>query len=142
MSQANLAMAANPAVLSQVVNAGGGDLPNLAAAVAAASTEEREKIMKSATAAATSILEAATAQAANFVNSKISLEKSLEKVNEDLAKVRRARAYFSATSNIFPLQKLIGIPTNREILARFPDIEKIPEDFVVVVETRAVSTAA
>ncbi len=133
MSQAHLAMAANPTVLSQVTNAGGGDLPDLASAVSAASAEEKDKIMKSATAAATSILEAATAQATNFVNSKISLGQSLEKVTDDLAKVKRARAYFSATSNIFPLQKLIGIPTNREILARFPEIEKIPETFVEAV---------
>lgn len=129
MSQANLALAANPAAAAAII-AAGGSLPNLAQAVALASEAEKNAIMKSATESAQVVLQAATALTISLINAKNALLKSLAETDAKLLEVKTDGEYFNDSNNIFPLRKLVGIPTSREILVQYPNIEKIPEDWV------------
>lgn len=141
MSQENLALAANPAIIN-AINTAGGSVPSLASAVAAASAKEMDDIIKSATETATLVLQSATAQTTQFVNEEIDLTNRLAAVDKKKAELARARRYFEATNNIFPMQKLLGIPTKAVILGRYPDIEKIPSDWAPPAATQGTVTTA
>lgn len=134
MSQANLALLAVPAAAAQVLGAG-AVLPDLAAAAAAGQEAELKKIFESASGMASTILQSASAKTIGQVDQKTALETSLKAVNDQIAETKLARQYFTTTGNIFPLMKNVGIPIQKDILARSPGIDKIPADWVAPVET-------
>lgn len=125
-TQEILVQAAVPALTSSI-NAAGGNLPNIAALAQESISENQKKVLETLKGEAVSVLQAATVKIAGLVNEKVALDKSLATNAKNTAEVKLAQDYFTATNNMFPLRKLIGIPTPKDVLARYPDIDKVPE---------------
>lgn len=120
-----LVQAAIPGLASSI-NAAGGNLPNIAALAQESIAENQAKVLETLKGEAVSILQAATSKIAGLVNEKVALEKSLAANAKNTAEVKLAQDYFTSTNNMFPLRKLMGIPTPKDILARYPEIDKVP----------------
>jgi hypothetical protein len=128
MSQRDLALAASQRTQQQIA-ALGGTVPNLAAASATAEAQALKEVIERATTAAVGVLQGANAKASGLVAAGNDLERQVAKNKKEQSDLARARAFYTETQNIFPLQKLIGIPTAKDVLAEFPDIDKIPDNW-------------
>lgn len=126
MSQASLALLASPETQAAIRNLGGA-VPDLRDAAAAAQAETLKRLVEEGKIAAVGVLQGFTAHTSNLVKTENSLRQQLAEIEKQKATAQKVNAYFQATGNIFPMQKLIGVPTSREVLTQFPDIEKIPE---------------
>lgn len=136
MSQEQLLKAAVPTLAAEV-GAAGANLPNLTGLAAAAIAKEQEELVKTLTTEVGAILRAADSKIEGYVNQRTALQKSLDKLNADLDAVVLKKAFAAATNNFFPIRKEIGIPTGKDILARFPDIDKVPEGWTAPVQAAA-----
>jgi len=132
MSQEQLLKAAVPS-LAEEIGTAGANLPNLAGLASAAIAKAQEELVKGLTAEFEVVMVAADAKIEGLVNQRTSLQKSLDKVNADMSATVLKKTFAAQTNNLFPLRKDIGMPTNPSILARFPKIDAVPEDWVPTV---------
>lgn len=133
-----LVQAARPELANSVAAAGGA-LPNIASLAQSAIDKNQEEILKALSAEAVGVLQGATSKIAGLVNEKVALDKALAKNAENTAAVKLAQDYFKATNNMFPLRKLIGIPTPKDVLTRYPKIDEVPEGWTAPVAPAAAS---
>jgi hypothetical protein len=137
-AEMSLAQLANPETQRQIA-AAGGNLPNLSGAAAAAEAEALKKVLDSAVGAATGILQGATSAAGTLVAESNELDRQVKKNQKAQADLAKARLFFQSTNNIYPLRKLIGMPTPREVLAQYPKIDEIPEGWTPPAQAAAAS---
>lgn len=141
MSAQDLALAANPEVQA-AIRALGGAVPNLTDAVKDAQAKALESVMKSATEQAAGLLQGFSGYVTQLVAEGNALAREVAKNQEKQTKAARANAYFTATGNIFPLRKLIGIPTPKDVLDTYPKIDEIPENWVAPTPAAATTSGS
>lgn len=126
MTERNLALAASKETQAQIA-ALGGAVPNLTDAANSAVAEHLKGVMAGAKFDAVTILQGHTALSGGLVSVGNRLAREVEENRKAQTEVKRAYDYFQATGNIFPIRKLIGMPTSKATLAEFPGIDEIPE---------------
>lgn len=136
MSQADLALLASPETQAAIRNLGGA-VPDLRDAASAAQAEALKQMVERGKTAAVGVLQGFTAHTSNLVKEENELRRQLTEVEKKKATAQRVNAYYTATGNIFPMQKLINIPTSKDVLAQFPDIDKVPDNWTAPVATTA-----
>lgn len=128
-SEQNLIHAADPKFMAALAENIGDEPIDLATAVAAASFEEADKVLKAAVADAVTILQAHTSWATDATTELMTLRKKIGDLEKKIADGRLCRAYYTETNNIFPLREFVGIPTSKQTISLRPGINKVPEDW-------------
>ncbi len=141
MSQSleNMILAAQPSSAAALV-AAGGVLPALGSLVDTAQAALMKETLEGLVSDSVNILQGVNSLMSNIQVDIAATKKALAKLEADAAYAERTVTYFRATNNIFPARKLAGIPTPASAKARFPDIDKIPEDWTPPAEAPAART--
>ncbi len=121
-----LVQAANPGLAEAALNAGAA-IPNLAGLAASSLAAAHAEVLNTLTTEVVGIVQGAGAKISGLISQKDAMLKAVDGLDEQLGKLRQASLYFSETNNLFPLRKLVGIPTSTDVLSRHPDIDKIPQ---------------
>lgn len=140
MSAEQLALAASPEVQKQIA-ALGGAVPDLTTAAGQAMVEHLKSVMDGAKADAVTVLQGFTALTGNLVSDGNRLAREVAKNGKDQAEAKRCNDFFQATGNIFPMRKLIGLPTPKAILEQYPAIDEIPKDWTAPVAAAPAASA-
>lgn len=141
MSQAQLALLASPETQA-AIRALGGAVPDLSTAAAQAQAETLKQLVESGKQSAVAVLQSFTAYTSGLVTEENGLRAKLAEVEKKKAAATKVNAFYASTNNIFPMQKLIGVPTSKDVLAQFPDIDKIPDNWVAPGAAPAVASSA
>lgn len=127
-SEQDLAILANADFAAALGQAGGSAL-NVVNLVKEASDKAKKELIENLVAEVTPVVTAAQAKIQDKLVNKAKLLTQIEALDKEVAETQQALKYFNATQNAFPLRKNIGLPTSKNILAQFPDIDTVPADW-------------
>ena len=139
-TQEQLVKAASPDFAAAVAAAGGAG--SISGLVDAAQAEQLKKVTEAVVSDAVTVLNGIDTIIHNNTVQVAKLQAEIDKLNEASAKANTAKLYFKHTNNLFPARKLIGLPTNRDILAINPKIDEVPKDWAAPEAAPAATSAA